>query len=192
MRNMVPWGELVERRLAAILVADVVGYSRLMGEDEHGTLAALKERRRLVLDPLAKEHGGRLVKVMGDGVLLEFRSAVSAVAFSLELHRRMAEMNDPLSGDKKIRLRIGVNLGDVIGQGNDIYGEGVNVAARLEAMAEPETTCVSAKIHDEVKGKLQADFVDIGEAVAQEYSSSGPGVPGQRCEIAFRTDIIRV
>src|SRR5205809_175622 len=124
-----------ERRLAAILVADVVGYSRLMEADEAGTLAALKDRRKTILAPVVKAHGGRIVKLMGDGVLIEFASAVSAVNAAIELQERFVEANEILPDSRGIMLRIGINLGDVIGEGSDIYGEGVNIAARLEALA---------------------------------------------------------
>jgi class 3 adenylate cyclase len=125
-----------QRRLAAILVADVVGYSRLMEADEAGTLAILRERRKAILEPTIRGYGGRIVKVMGDGVLVEFASAVNAVAGAIELQRKMAEANGAASESHPIVLRIGINLGDVIGEGSDIYGDGVNVAARLEGLAE--------------------------------------------------------
>ena len=160
----------MERRLAAVLMADVVGYSRLMEEDEGGTLAALKERRVTVLGPTVRSHGGRIVKVMGDGVLVEFASAASAVAGALELQRRMAEANEPQPAGRRILLRIGINLGDVIGEGADIYGEGVNIAARLEALAEPGGTCISAKVHEEVRGKVGCAFEDMGEQTFKNIS----------------------
>jgi TolB-like protein/class 3 adenylate cyclase len=147
------------RRLAAVLLADVVGYSRLMEADEAGTLTALKQRRREILEPVVRDHGGRVVKVMGDGVLVEFGSAVSAIAAALELQRRMAAANEPLPEHQRIVLRIGVNLGDVIGEGGDIYGEGVNIAARLEGLAEPGGICISANLFDEVHGKVAAQTV---------------------------------
>ena len=155
--------ERIQRRLAAILAADVVGYSRLMEEDEAGTLATLRERRNAILDPTVRAHGGRVVKVMGDGVLVEFSSAVNAVAGALELQRKMAEANEGLPDQRRIVLRIGLNLGDVISEGSDIYGDGVNIAARLETLAEPGGITVSQKIHDEVEGKLSALFEDMGE-----------------------------
>jgi adenylate cyclase len=151
------------RRLAAILVADVVGYARLMEGDETGTLAALKERRNTILEPVVKAHGGRIVKVMGDGLLIEFASAVNAVRAALEFQERYAEANQAVAEGRRIALRIGINLGDVIGEGDDIFGDGVNVAARLEALAEPGGVCISAKIHAEVLGKVEAGFIDIGE-----------------------------
>ena len=134
------------RRLAAIVMADVVGYSKLMEADETGTLAALKERRKAILEPVVRGRGGRIVKVLGDGALMEFASAVNAVEAALELQAKMAEANKSVPEGRHIILRVGINLGDVVGEGSDIYGDGVNVAARLEALAEPGGICVSAKI----------------------------------------------
>ena len=156
-------GERVQRRLAAIAVADVAGYSRLMEADEAGTLAALKERRRTILEPIVRDRGGRIVKVMGDGVLIEFASAVNAVDAALDLQAGMAQANQSAADDRRILLRIGINLGDVIGDGSDIYGDGVNIAARLEALAEPGGICVSAKVHEELRGKGDHAFADMGE-----------------------------
>jgi TolB-like protein/class 3 adenylate cyclase/Tfp pilus assembly protein PilF len=154
---------MTTRRLAAILAADVVGYSRLMEQDEDGTLAALKARRKEVLQPLVAEHQGRVIKLMGDGALVEFASAVNAVACAVELQKRMAAANEELVEDRRIVLRIGINLGDVIVEGGDLYGEGVNVAARLQTLAEPGTIHVSAKVRDEVQRKLVVAFEDLGE-----------------------------
>jgi adenylate cyclase len=151
------------RRLAAIMVADVVGFSRLMEADEAGTLAALRERRKVALEPVVKAHGGRIVKVMGDGVLVEFASAVNAVQGAIELQKQMAAANEGIEDDRRITLRIGINLGDVIGEGSDIYGEGVNIAARLESLAPPGGICISGKLHEEVKAKVRARFDDLGE-----------------------------
>jgi TolB-like protein len=151
------------RRLAAIVVADVVGYSRLLAADEAGTLAALRERRKAVVEPLVKRHAGRVVKFLGDGVLIEFPSAVNAVAFALDLQRRMDEMNEPVAESRRILLRVGINLGEVVGEGSDIYGDGVNIAARLEALAEPGGIVVSAKVHEEVRGKTAATLEELGE-----------------------------
>jgi TolB-like protein len=155
--------ERVQRRLAAIAMADVVGYSRLMEADEAGTLAVLKERRRMILEPIVRDRGGRIVKVMGDGVLMEFSSAVNAVEAALELQSRMAEANQPVTEGRRILLRIGINLGDVIGEGSDLYGDGVNIAARLEVLAEPGGICISAKVHEELRGKVDFVFEDMGE-----------------------------
>ncbi len=160
----------MERRLAAVLMADVVGYSRLMEADEAGTLVALRERRTGILDPTVRARGGRIVKIIGDGVLIEFGSAVNAVAAALELQRNMAEANAPLPDDRRIVLRIGINLGDVIGEGSDIYGEGVNIAARLERLSEPGGVCISAKIYEEVNGKLDCSFEDMGEQTVKNIA----------------------
>ncbi len=127
--------ERVERRLAAILAADMVGYSRLMEADEAGTLAALKAHREDLIDPEIAEHHGRLIKLMGDGALVEFASVVDAVACAAAIQRAMAERNKGVPGDRRIEFRIGVNLGDIIIDGDDIYGDGVNIAARLEGLA---------------------------------------------------------
>lgn len=155
--------ERVQRRLAAIAMVDVVGYSRLMEADEAGTLSALKQHRKTVLDPVVRTHGGSVVKVMGDGVLIEFASAVNAVDAAVDLQARMAEANLPVSDHRRILLRIGINLGDVIGDGSDIYGEGVNVAARLEKLTKPGGICVSAKVHEELRGRGNHSFVDLGD-----------------------------
>ncbi len=153
----------LQRRLAAILAADVVGYSRLMGEDESGTLARLKAHRRELIDPAIAARGGRMVKLMGDGALVEFASVVDAVQCAVEIQTAMAERNAEVPEGRRIAFRIGINLGDVIVEGEDIYGDGVNVAARLEGLAAPGGVCVSGKVHDEVLGKLDVGFEDQGE-----------------------------
>ncbi len=155
--------ERVQRRLAAILAADVVGYSRLMQRDEAGTLAALKVRRSEVLQPVVSKHRGRIVKLMGDGVLIEFASAVDAVECAVQLQEAMAAANAGSPSDRWIVLRIGVNLGDVIVEGSDLYGDGVNIAARLEALAEPGTVYVSQTVFKHVRAKVSLKFEDIGE-----------------------------
>jgi TolB-like protein/class 3 adenylate cyclase len=154
--------ERAQRRLAAILAADVVGYSRLIELNEANTLAALKERRRAILVPLVAHHHGRIVKVMGDGVLVEFASAVNAVTCAVALQNRMAEANIGLPADQKIVLRVGINLGDVIVDGGDLYGDGVNVAARLQSFAAPEDICVSGSVYEQVKRKLDFGFDELG------------------------------
>jgi adenylate cyclase len=155
--------ERVERRLAAILAADVAGYSRLMGEDEEGTHAALTALRREVSDPKIGEHRGRIVKTTGDGLLVEFASVVDAVRCSAALQREMALRNDGIAKERRIEFRIGINLGDIIIDADDIYGDGVNVAARLEALAEPGGICVSRVVRDQVRDKLDFGFEDLGE-----------------------------
>jgi TolB-like protein/class 3 adenylate cyclase/Flp pilus assembly protein TadD len=153
----------MERRLTAILAADVVGYSRLMGEDEVGTLERLKSCRRELVDPAIKEFHGRMVKLMGDGALVEFASVVDAVQCAAMIQRRMADRNKGAADARQIRFRIGVNLGDVIVEENDIYGDGVNVAARLEAMAEPGGVCISGTAFDHAVHKVDVGFASLGE-----------------------------
>ena len=153
----------MERRLSAILSADVVGYSRLMGEDEVGTLARLKACRRELVDPAIEEFHGRIVKLMGDGALVEFTSVVDAVQCAAAIQRRMAGHDQGAPEAQRIQFRLGVNLGDVIVDGNDIYGDGVNVAARLEALAEPGGVCVSGTAFDHVANKADVGFASLGE-----------------------------
>jgi adenylate cyclase len=152
-----------KRRLSAILSADVAGYSRLMGADEEGTLAALKALRLSLIDPKIKEHRGHIVKAMGDGLLVEFASAVDAVRCALDLQCRLAERTAETSDQRKIEFRIGVNVGDVIVDGDDIYGDGVNIAARLELLARPGSICLSDAAWQQVKGKLDLTADDLGE-----------------------------
>jgi len=154
--------ERPQRRLAAILAADVAGYSRLMQIDEAGTLAALKYRRTRILQPLVTKHHGRIVKLMGDGVLVEFASAVNAVEAAVALQEAMAAANDGVAEDRRIVLRVGVNLGDVMVEGGDLYGDGVNIAARLEGIAEPGGILVSGTAYDYVKNKVKVGFDDLG------------------------------
>jgi len=153
----------MDRRLAAVVSLDVAGYSRLMEADEAGTLERLKDYRREVIDPLIEEHAGRIVKLMGDGALLEFASVVQAVAFAIEMQRRMAESNEKAPREKRIDYRIGINLGDVFVEQDDIFGDGVNVAARLEGLAEPAGICISGTAYDHVKSKLECGFEFLGE-----------------------------
>jgi adenylate cyclase len=152
----------MERRLTAILAADVVGYSRLMELDEVGTLAALKAHREELIDPAIAEHRGRIVKLMGDGTLVEFASVVDAVTCAVAIQAGMAARNNGTPEDRRIELRIGVHLGDIIVEGEDIYGEGVNIAARLEGLAEPGGVCVSAAVHDQVRNRTEYAFRDLG------------------------------
>ncbi len=153
----------VQRRLAAILAADVVGYSRLMGNDEAGTLAALKAHRKELIDPKIAEHHGRIVKLMGDGALVEFASVVDAVGCAIEIQRGMVERNSGVAEQRRIEFRIGINIGDIIVEGEDIYGDGVNVAAQLEGLAEPGGICVRRNVRNQVRDKLGIEFVDLGE-----------------------------
>src|SRR5215469_3165651 len=151
------------RRLAAILAADVAGYSRLMGADEEGTLDRLKILRRELIEPKLEEHRGRLVKTTGDGLLVEFSSVVDAVRCAVELQRAMIDSNADVPEDRRITFRIGINLGDVIIDGDDIYGDGVNLAARLEALAEPGGICISRAVRNQIRDKLPYAFEDMGE-----------------------------
>ena len=162
-----------ERRLTTILAADVVGYSRLMGEDESGTLAALKQRRREIVAPLVNRHGGRIFKLMGDGVLVEFASVVNAVQCAVDIQRGMAAANAAVPANKQIVLRIGVNLGDVIVEGDDLYGDGVNLAARLEGLAEPGGICLSDTAHHHVASKLALSYRDMGEQSVKNFAEAG-------------------
>ena len=152
----------VGRRLAAIVAADVAGYSRLMGLDEVGTARTLREHRA-VTDALVAKHGGRIVKTTGDGVLLEFPSVVDAVECAVAVQAVMVERNDGVPQDRRMLYRIGVNLGDILIDGDDILGDGVNVAARLEGIAEPGGICISASAYDQVRGKVAVEFADLGE-----------------------------
>jgi len=151
-----------ERRLTAILAADVAGYSRLMGVDEEGTLAQLKAHRRAVVDPKIGQHRGRIVKTTGDGMLAEFASVVEAVSCAVEVQHAMVKRNKAVPQEKRIEFRIGINVGDVIIDGNDIFGDGVNVAARLEAIADPGGVFISRHVYDQIEGKLTLRFRKVG------------------------------
>ena len=153
----------VERRLAAIVAADVAGYSRLMGADEEGTLAQLKAHRQALIDPKIAEHGGRIIKTTGDGMLVEFASVVNAVRCCAEIQRAMVSRNASLPKDNQIKFRIGINVGDVIIDGGDVFGDGVNIAARLENLAEAGGICVSGRVQEDVQGKLDLALEDRGQ-----------------------------
>src|SRR5215475_15190087 len=151
-----------QRRLAAIVSADVAGYSRLMGQDESRTLAALKAHRRELLDPKIAEYGGRIVKTTGDGLLLDFSSVVDAVRCAVDVQRGMVLRNAQVPAAEKIEFRIGINVGDIIIDSDDIFGDGVNVAARLQALAQPGGICVSKVVRDQVLDKLSFAFEELG------------------------------
>jgi class 3 adenylate cyclase len=159
------------RKLAAILAADVVGYSRLMGEDEAGTAKIVRERREAAT-PIVRSFGGRLVKTMGDGVLLEFPSVVAAVECAIAIQKMMAERNAQIPEAKRILYRVGVNLGDILIDGEDILGDGVNVAARLEGNCEPGGVCLSSSAYEQVRGRIEAEFIDLGEQALKNIERS--------------------
>src|SRR3954464_3087885 len=153
----------VERRLAAILAADIAGYSRLIGSDEEGTLASLRAVRREVIDPSIAEHRGRIVKTTGDGVLVEFASVLDALRAAAAVQGEMAARNADTAPERRIEFRIGIHQGDIVVEDGDIFGDGVNVAARLEGIAEPGGICVSARVQEDAAGRLDLDFEDLGE-----------------------------
>src|SRR5262245_39209899 len=161
----------IGRRLAAIVAADVAGYSRLMGLDEVGTARALREHRK-VIDALVAKHGGRLVKSTGDGVLLEFPSVVDAVEYAVAVQEVMAQRNEGVPADRRMLFRIGINLGDILIEGEDILGDGVNIAARLEGIAEPGSICLSSSAYDQVRGKVAVEFTDLGEQSLKNIARS--------------------
>ena len=160
----------VDRRLAAIMAGDIAGYSRLMGIDEEGTLRQLKAHRKELIDLKIIEHRGRIVKTTGDGMLVEFVSVVDAVRYAVDIQRGMAERNANVASDRRIEFRIGINVGDIISDENDIYGDGVNVAARLEALAEPGGIMVSRNVFDQVRDKLSFGFEDMGEQTVKNIA----------------------
>jgi class 3 adenylate cyclase/pimeloyl-ACP methyl ester carboxylesterase len=162
----------VQRRLAAILSADVAGYGRLMSNDEVGTLRALKAHRRELIDPSIASHHGRIVKTTGDGMLVEFASIVDAVACAVSVQRAMIDRNAAVSVDKTIVFRIGINVGDIIIDGDDIFGDGVNVAARLEALCEPGGLCISRAANEQIRDKLSLSFADLGEQTVKNAARS--------------------
>jgi class 3 adenylate cyclase/pimeloyl-ACP methyl ester carboxylesterase len=160
----------MQRRLAAILAADVVGYSRLMGADEMGTITSLKSHRRELVDSGIAEHRGRIVKTTGDGMLVEFASVVDAVSCAVHIQRSMVRRNAGIPADKQIVFRIGINVGDIIIDGDDIFGDGVNIAARLETLCEPGGICISRTANDQIRDKLSLAFADLGEQAVKNIS----------------------
>src|SRR3954464_3301561 len=160
----------MQRRLAAILAADVVGYSRLMGSDEMQTLTILKSHRRELMDPAITEHRGRIVKTTGDGMLVEFASVIDAVGCAVGVQRSMLTRNIGIPEDKQIIFRIGINIGDIIIDGDDIFGDGVNIPARLETLWEPGGICISGAANDQIRDKLSISFADLGEQVVKNIS----------------------
>lgn len=162
--------ERVERRLAAILVADIDGYSRLMGGDEVGTLSALKAHRRDLIDPAIAAHHGRIVKTTGDGMLVEFPSVVDAVGCAVAVQRGMASRNAGAPASKRIVFRVGINVGDIIIDGDDIFGDGVNIAARLQTLCEPGGLCISRTANDQIRDKLSLAFADLGEQIVKNIA----------------------
>src|SRR5438046_6150614 len=168
------------RRLAAIVSADLVGYSLRMGRDDSATLVGLKFHRRELIDPKISEYGGRIVKTTGDGLLLEFPSVVDAVRCAVDVQRGMAERNAGVRPEQRIDFRIGINVGDIIIDENDIFGDGVNVAARLQTLAEPGGICVSRVVRDQVLDKLSFAFEDLG---AQEVKNIARPVEAYRVDL---------
>jgi adenylate cyclase len=178
--------ERVERRLAAILAADVVGYSRLMGANEEATLAEMKRHLRELVDPKITEHRGRIVKTTGDGLLIEFTSPVEAVRWAVETQQGMIGRNADVADDRRINFRVGINLGDVIVDDRDLYGDAVNIAARLENLADPGGICISRAMHDQIHDRLALPFEDAGEQSVKNIarpvaSTRSPPTPSPRC-----------
>ncbi|TMH66772.1 MAG: adenylate/guanylate cyclase domain-containing protein, partial [Betaproteobacteria bacterium] len=155
--------DTVSRRLAAIVIADVVGYSRHMERDDTGTFARLRSIRDEVVDPAIISHGGRIVKTAGDGLLAEFTNALAALRASIQIQKEMAARNQQHSGADRLEYRIGVNLGDIMVDANDIAGDGVNIASRLESLAKPGGICVSSAVREQLHGQMDMAFIDIGE-----------------------------
>ena len=164
----------MERRLAAILAADLVGYSRLVQQDEEGIIAALKTRRIETVEPIFQQHGGRIVKLMGDGLLAEFSSAVDAVRAAIEMQLRLHSQNAERTPDTRLDFRIGINLGDVVVDGDDIHGDGVNIAARLEQIAAPGAVCISRNVYEQVQDRLDEPFADMGEQKVKNIARPVP------------------
>jgi adenylate cyclase len=178
------------RRLAAIVAADVAGYSRLMGADEEGTLQRLKAHRRELVDPKIREYRGRIVKTTGDGMLVEFSSVVDAVRCAVEIQRAMLDRDATLGEDERIIFRIGVNLGDVIADGDDIYGDGVNIAARLEALSEPGGVCISRTVRDRIGDRLPYTFEDIEEQQVKNIAQPVHAYTLSRAAVASLSEVM--
>jgi len=174
------------RRLTVILAADVAGYSRLTGADEEGTLERLRALRREVVDPALAEHHGRLVKTTGDGLLVEFASVVDAVRCAIAVQRGMAQRNSEVAPERRILFRIGINLGDVVAEGDDLLGDGVNVAARLEGIAEPGAICLSRAAYDQARGKVDLAVRDLGEQRLKNSPSPSASSPSNSAAHAPR------
>lgn len=202
---MAPDQPHLPRRLAAILQADVVGYSRLMGQDEAGTVLRLRALREELIGPAIGARNGRVVKLMGDGILAEFPSVVDAVAFAVDVQNGARERNSAAPGETPIELRIGINLGDVLVEGDDLYGDGVNVAARLEGLAKPGGICISGAVHDALGNKLPFAYDYLGEQEVKNIvqpvrtyrvnstgsSRSGGGLVRQRGQLGDRREAFR-
>lgn len=183
----------MERRLAAILVADMVGYSRLMEADEEGTVARQKAHHAELIDPKIADHHGRIVKTTGDGLLVEFASVVDAVRCAVDLQRSMAEREGAVPEGRRIRYRVGINLGDIIIDGDDILGDGVNIAARLQEIAEPGGVCISDMVHQQIERKVDSAFEDAGEHQVKNIARpihvwrwEGEGSPATRASPTYR------
>jgi adenylate cyclase len=171
---------MTTRRLAAILAADVVGFSKLIGEDEAGTLAALRQIRKEIVNPVLAEHGGRIFKLIGDGMLAEFPSAVEALRAAIGIQEGLRKRNEGPLSDRPIEVRIGVHQGDVVVEGSDLLGDGVNIAARLEALAEPGGICISGRVHEDAAGKIAIDAQDMGEQALKNISR-----PVRACRVSI-------
>ncbi len=174
-----PGQDRVERRLTAILAADVAGYSRLTGVDEEGTHVQLQDHLRFLVDPKIAEHRGRVVKNTGDGLLAEFSSVVDAVRCAVDVQRGMAARNVDVPHEKRIEFRIGINVGDIIIDRGDIFGDGVNVAARLEGLAKPGGICIADDAHRQVRGKFDVTFEDAGERQLKNIARPVRGLPSR-------------
>jgi adenylate cyclase len=185
MAEIIPELGRRNRKLAAILHADVVGFSRLMGEDEAGTHRMLGELRRAV-DPLIAARGGRIVGTAGDSLLADFSSIVDALNCAVEIQQAARAINEPIPADRRLELRIGVNLGDVIVDGGDIFGDGVNIAARLQALARPGTVCISHIVYEQVRNKLDLDYHPLGshrvKNIAEPVRAYAVGVSAAPCQ----------